>query len=64
MRFRSIRNSHAAAGEAIACAFAEIQHVGFGALATQRFDRLLKTLRQLSVAEARLDGLRRPDLRV
>lgn len=50
---------HATAGEAIARAFAGIQRDGFQALNTPRFDRFLKTLRQLRATEARLGELRR-----
>lgn len=50
---------HAVAGEAIACAFAEIQRDGFRSLNTPHFDRFLKMLRQLCVTQTRLDELRR-----
>jgi hypothetical protein len=50
---------HAAAGEAIARAFAEIQHDGFRSLSTPRFDRFLETLRQLRITQTRLGELRR-----
>ena len=49
---------HAAAGEAIARAFAEIQRDGFRSLNTPRFDRFLKTLRQIRITQMRLDELR------
>ena len=49
---------HTAADEAIARAFAEIRRDGFATLNTPRFDRFLKTLRQLRAAETRLDELR------
>ena len=50
---------HRVAGEAIAHAFGEIQRDGFSALNTPRFDLFLKTLRQLRLAEERLEQLRR-----
>jgi len=50
---------HSSADEAIAHTFAEIRRDAFGALTTPRFDRLLETVRQLRVTEARLDELRR-----
>lgn len=49
---------HMAANEAIACAVTEIQSDGFRSLNTPRFDRFLKTLRQLRVTKTRLDELR------
>jgi hypothetical protein len=48
---------HAAASEAIACAINEVQRDGFRSLNTPRFDRFLKTLRQLWITQARLDEL-------
>lgn len=50
---------YATAGVAIARAFAGIQRDGFQALNTPRFNRFLKTLRKLRVAEERLDELLR-----
>ena len=50
---------HAAAGEAIARAFAELQREGFRSLNTPSFDRFLKTLRRLRITQTRLDELRR-----
>jgi hypothetical protein len=49
---------HAAAGEAIVRALDGIQRDGFQSLNTPRFDRFLKTLRQLRVTEERLAELR------
>jgi hypothetical protein len=49
---------HATASEAIAHAVAGIHRDGFQSLNTPRFDQFLKTLRQLRVAEERLDELR------
>ena len=50
---------HAAAGEAIACAFAGIQRDAFRSLNTPYFGRLLETLRQLRTTQTRLGELRR-----
>jgi hypothetical protein len=50
---------HAAAGEAIARAVAELQREGFQSLNTPSFDRFLKTLRRLRITQTRLDELRR-----
>lgn len=49
---------HAAAGEAIARAFSELQREGFRSLNTPSFDRFLKTLRWLRMTQTRLDELR------
>jgi hypothetical protein len=50
---------HAAAGEAIAGAFSEVQRDGFRSLNTPSFDRFLKTLRRLRITQTRLGELRR-----
>jgi len=49
---------HATANEMIARAVTEIQSDGFRSLSTPRFDRFVKTLRQLCVTKTRLDELR------
>jgi hypothetical protein len=49
---------HAAANEAIAEAFSELQHDGFRSLNTPHFDRFLKTLRGLLCTQTRLGELR------
>lgn len=49
---------YAAASEAIAGAFSELRRNGFQSLNTPRFDRFLKTLRQLRITQTRLDDLR------
>ena len=53
------REMHAAAGEVIGRALAELQGDGFRSLNTPRFDRFVEALRQLRVTQARLDELRR-----
>lgn len=56
--FPSDPKVHAVAGEAIARAFAEIQHDGFRSLNRPHFNRFLESFRQLRITQMRLDDLR------
>jgi tetratricopeptide (TPR) repeat protein len=50
---------HSAASETIASALAAIQREGFRSINTPRFDRFLERIRQLRIAQTRLDELSR-----